>query len=291
VKDFAILDIMPLIGAHVSISGEISLSFGRAKSFGCTAFQIFTRNPRGWKAKKLEERDFEHFIKELDSTRLFPIAHMPYLPNIASPKVEGYRKSVEVLSEEMVKCSKLRIPYLVTHLGSHMGTSEEEGIIRVAEACNKAIEVSPGNVMLLLENTAGQKNSVGHSFKQLKQCIDMIKDQRRVGICYDTCHGFAAGYDLRSPGKVQSVIDDFSNVIGLDYLKMIHANDSKGDLNCHLDRHEHIGLGKIGLEGFKSFLSIKEIKDLPIIMETPQDSEEACLRDIQILWDIVLGKF
>jgi deoxyribonuclease-4 len=281
---------MPLIGAHVSISGSISLSFDRAKSMGCTAFQIFTRNPRGWKTKKLEDDDYVSFLEKLESTKLLPIAHMPYLPNIASPDAEGYRRSVEVLTEEMLKCSRLRIPYLVTHLGSHMGTSEDEGIKRVAKACNIALEASGENVVLLLENTAGQKNSVGHSLEQLKQCIEMVKEKKRVGICYDTCHGFAAGYDIRSKDSVDSFMEAFDEIIGLSCLKMIHANDSKGDLNCHLDRHEHIGFGKIGLEGFRSFLSRKEVKDLPIIMETPMDSEEACLKDIEILWDIVLGR-
>ncbi|MGQ9780646.1 MAG: deoxyribonuclease IV [Nitrososphaeria archaeon] len=281
---------MPLIGAHVSISGSISLAFDRAKSMECTAFQIFTRNPRGWKAKTLEESDYENFLNELNSTKLLPIAHMPYLPNISSPNVENYRRSVEVLTEEMIKCSRLRIPYLVTHLGSHMGTSEDEGIERVAKACDIAVEGSSGNVMLLLENTAGQKNSVGHSLDQLRQCIDLIKDKRRVGICYDTCHGFAAGYDIRSRDKVESLLSTFDKVIGLDRLKMVHANDSKGDLNSHLDRHEHIGSGKIGLDGFRYFLSRKEVKELPIIIETPQDSEEACLKDIRILWDIALGR-
>jgi len=281
---------MALIGAHVSIAGAISLSFERAKSFGCTAFQIFTRNPRGWKAKRLEKKDFDDFIFEFKRTKLFPITHMPYLPNIASPSPENYERSVKILTEELEKCHRLNISYLVTHLGSHLNTSEEEGIKRVAMACNRAIRESNGDAMLLLENTAGQKNSVGHTFEHLRRCLNLVEDQKRVGICYDTCHGFAAGYDIRSPQKVESVVKAFNNVIGLDRLKMIHSNDSKGDLNSHLDRHEHIGVGKIGLEGFKSFLIAKEIKDLPIIMETPYDSEEACLNDIKILWDIALGK-
>jgi len=281
---------MPLIGAHVSIVGEISLSFERAKEMGCTAFQIFTRNPRGWRAKQLVEDDYANFRRKYRETKLFPIAHMPYLPNIASPNREQYEKSLNVLCEEVVKCGKLGIPYLVTHLGSHMGTSEEEGLRRVASACDTALASSSGDVMILLENTAGQKNSVGHSFEHLRRCIDLIDDSKHIGICYDTCHGFAAGYDIRSQSKVDSVLSAFDKIIGIGRLKMVHANDSKGALNGHLDRHEHIGLGQIGLKGFKFFLQRAEIKGLPIIMETPYDSEEACMNDIRILWDIALGK-
>ena len=281
---------MPLIGAHVSIQGALCNAFERARSINCTAFQMFTRNPRGWKAKKLEKKDFKDFISELNRTKLFPIAHMPYLPNIASPNANNYERSVNILAEELEKCHRLRIPYMVTHLGSHMGTSEEEGIERVASACNRAIKESEGNSILLLENTAGQKNSVGHTFEQLRRCLSLVEDQKRIGICYDTCHGFAAGYDIRSAQKVNSFTKDFEDVIGLDRLKMIHSNDSKGDLNDHLDRHEHIGSGKIGLEGFKSFLSVKEIRGLPIIIETPQDSMESCFNDIKTLWDILSAK-
>lgn len=275
---------MWLIGAHVSIAGEISQSFDRAKALNCTTFQIFTRNPRGWSSKKLEEKEITNFHKKLYETGLFPIAHMPYLPNLASPNKEIYDKSVRILTEELTKCHHLKIAYLVTHLGSHMGTNEEDGIRRVAEACNNAIKNSEGKVALLLENTAGQKNSVGHTLNHLRRCIDLVEDKSRVGVCFDTCHGFAAGYDIRTHEAVESLLKKFDEIIGIEKLKVIHANDSKGDLNSHLDRHEHIGKGKIGLNGFKALLSFRAVQKLPIIIETPYDSEEDYMQDITTLW-------
>ncbi len=281
---------MWLIGAHVSIAGEISQSFDRAKALNCTTFQIFTRNPRGWASKKLEENEIANFHRKLDETGLFPVAHMPYLPNLASPNKEIYDKSIKILSEELTKCYRLKIPYLVTHLGSHMGTSEEDGVRRVAEACNIAIKDSEGKVALLLENTAGQKNSVGHTLNHLRKCLDLIDDQSRVGVCFDTCHGFAAGYDIRTRNAVERFLKDFDDIIGIERLKVIHLNDSKGDLNSHLDRHEHIGRGKIGLNGFKALLSFKEVQKLPLIIETPYDSEKDYLQDILTLWSIARGQ-
>ena len=278
---------MPLVGAHVSISKSISCSFERAKSLGCTAFQIFTRNPRGWKSKRLEDQESMAFLKKLKETKLFPVAHMPYLPNLASPNAINYERSTQVLVEELNKCEKLEIPYLVAHLGSHMGTSENDGIRRIAEACNKALESSHGNSMILFENTAGQKNSVGHTLEQLRQCMDMTMNDKRIGICYDTCHGFAAGYDIRTPKGSKDFLQHFDSVIGLESLRTVHANDSKGDLNSHLDRHEHIGKGKIGLEGFNSLLSNDVLKHIPVIIETPYDTEENYLNEIAILRKIL----
>jgi deoxyribonuclease-4 len=277
---------MWLIGAHVSIAGEISQSFDRAKALNCTAFQIFTRNPRGWSSKKLDEKEILNFHKKFEETGLFPVAHMPYLPNLASPNKEIYDKSVKILSEELTKCHILKIQYLVTHMGSHMGTSEEEGIRRVAEACNIALKSSEGNTMLLLENTAGQKNSVGHTLGHLRRCLDLIEDQSRVGVCFDTCHGFAAGYDIRTQDAVEHLLKDFEGTIGIERLKVIHVNDSKGALNSHLDRHEHIGRGQIGLNGFKALMSFKQVRKLPLIIETPYESEKDYMRDIEILWSI-----
>jgi len=277
---------MWLIGAHVSIAGEIAQSFDRAKALNCTAFQIFTRNPRGWASKGLDDNEVSNFHRKLDETGLFPIAHMPYLPNLASPNREIYDKSVKILSEELTKCHRLRIPYLVTHMGSHMGTSEEDGVRRVAEACNTAIKLSEGNVIILLENTAGQRNSVGHTFNHLRKCIELIEEKQRVGVCFDTCHGFAAGYDIRTQRDVENLLKNFDETLGLERLKVIHVNDSKGDLGSHLDRHEHLGRGKIGLNGFKALMSFKEVQKLPLIIETPYDSEKDYAQDIAVLWAI-----
>jgi len=260
------------IGFHVSITGSIDLAVDRAKEAGCTAFQIFLKNPRGWAYKPLNEDEAERFVKKCESWGYTAVlAHMPYLPNLASPKDETYQKSVNCLLEDLTRAGRLKIPYLVLHLGSHMGAGEEAGMQRVIKACKYALKTVNNKVMILLENTAGQKNSLGSRFKDLKRIMDEIGEQDRVGICFDTCHAFAAGYDLRTQKAVNETLSQLDKEIGLQHLKAVHLNDSVGDLGSHLDRHEHIGLGKIGEKGMKAILHTPEIRRLPIVMETPVD--------------------
>ncbi len=257
---------------HVSISGTVDKAPDRARELGCDTFQMFTRNPRGWKFKKLDSKEVEEFSRKTSAYGLSPtVSHMPYLPNLSSPRKAIYNKSVKSLSAELHRCAELRIAYIVTHLGSHLGKGPELGLERIVSAVNTAISENDNSVMLLLENTAGTKNSMGSSFEDVKRIMDGIEQRDRVGHCLDTAHAFAAGYDLRTRESVNDTLHEFDVILGIKRLKVIHLNDSKAELGGGRDRHEHIGLGYIGEEGFRAFLKHESVRDLPFIMETPID--------------------
>ena len=262
-----------LVGCHVSISGSIDMAVNNAVERKCTAFQIFTRNPRGWHAKPLIDKDIANFKSKMASSKIDPLAtcaHMPYLPNLATPKDDGFAKSVNTLIAETKRCTQLGIPYLVTHLGSHLGTGEEAGIKRLVNGLNQAGRTN-NNVMILLENTAGQKNSVGSDFEQLGYIFRQLDPADRFGVCLDTCHAFVAGYDLRTKDDVAKTFAEFDKHVGLEHLKILHLNDAKGELGCNLDRHYHLGLGGIGEDGISAVVQFANDKCIPIILETPID--------------------
>lgn len=262
------------VGLHVSISGSLAAAVDNALERECTAFQIFTRSPRMWTAKDIPEKDAIDFRNRLASSkidRFSTVAHMPYLPNLASPNADTHAKSVDVLIKEVKRCSQLGIPYLVSHLGSHMGTGDQNGIKQLVSAFSKAAALK-NDVVILLENTAGQKNSVGSDFDQWAEIFFKLKPKERFGVCFDTCHAFAYGYDLRTKKDVSSTFKKFDDVIGFEHLKILHLNDSKGELGSNLDRHEHIGLGKIGEKGMAAVIRLAKKKDIPIILETPIDN-------------------
>ena len=263
------------IGAHVSISGSVANAVSNAVERKCSAFQIFTRSPRSWFAKELDPIEIKEFKDRLSTSKIDRFAttvHMPYLPNLSSPDKEGYDKSIKTMIKEVERCNALGIPYLVTHLGSHRGTGEEKGIERLVNALNKVAETDAA-VTILLENTAGQKNSVGSDFKQWSEIFSKCKNKKRFGVCFDTCHAFAAGYDLRTRTSVKKTLKDFDNTIGFENLKILHLNDSKGMLNENRDRHEHIGLGQIGDEGMTEIIQTMNKKKIPMILETPIDDK------------------
>ena len=261
------------IGAHVSISGSLDLAVDNAVERECNAFQIFTRNPRSWFAKDLDPVQVKKFKEKLQKSRIDRMAtcaHMPYLPNLSSPDEDGYQKSIKSMTQEIERCHELGIPYLVTHLGSHKGSGEENGMRRLVGALNKVAETN-ADVIILLENTAGQKNSVGSDFTQLEEIFSKCKPSKKFGICLDTCHAFVAGYDLRTKEDVTKAIKKFDDSIGLKNLKILHLNDSKGELNSNRDRHDHIGLGAIGKEGLGEIVKIMNKNNIPIVLETPID--------------------
>ena len=263
------------IGCHVSISGSIDKAVDNAFERDCTAFQIFTRNPRGWNAKELTSEDISNFKSKLKASkidRLATCAHMPYLPNLATPKEEGFKKSVEVLVKEVERCAQLEIPYLVTHLGSHLGTGEDAGIKRLVEGLTIAGQTK-NDVMILLENTAGQKNSVGSDFAQLGEIFNQLKPVKKFGVCFDSCHAFVAGYDLRTEKKVKETFNEFDKYVGIQNLKILHLNDAKGNIGCNLDRHYHLGLGGIGEKGITAIIKFANKRKIPIILETPIDDD------------------
>lgn len=257
---------------HVSISGTIDQAADRAREIGCDTFQMFTRNPRGWKYKKLDHGEVGEFKRKVGSYNLTPVvAHMPYLPNLSSPKKLIYNKSVKSLSGELDRCGTLGIPYLVTHLGSHLGEGSDIGLDKIVAAINRALSENPNDAMLLLENTAGTKNSMGSSFEDIKRILDRVEIRERVGVCFDTAHAYAAGYDLHSPRGVHDTLGKFNSVLGFSRLKVIHLNDSQVGLGSGRDRHEHIGLGYIGEQGFRALFKHEAVRSLPFIMETPID--------------------
>ena len=262
---------MVKVGVHVSIAGSLDLAVDRAKDAGCDVFQMFSRNPRGWAYKPLSDEDAALFRSKVKTTGIIPVDHMPYLPNLASPKPEIYEKSVGTLTTELDRCGRLKIPYLVTHLGHHLGDGIAGGRMRVIKAISEALGKSDNNVMLLLENTAGEKNSVGSSFEHIRAIMDGLSFPGRVGVCFDTCHAFAAGYELRTEEGLRETLAQFDDQVGLGHLRVIHLNDTKGDRGSGLDRHEHIGMGFIGEDGFRRILHNKAISSLPLVCETPVD--------------------
>ncbi len=272
------------LGAHVSISGSIYQAVDRAVELKCNTFQIFTRNPQGWRFKELDPKEVEEFIRKVKENKLVgPVAHAPYLPNLASPRDDIYKLSVETLRAELDRCGKLHVPYLVMHLGSHLGAGIEAGLKRLVEGCNKALSSVRNNVMFVLEIMAGQKNSMGSTFEDVKRIYDGIEQKDRVGICFDTCHAFAAGYDLRDRKTLNETIRKFDEIIGLKLLMVVHLNDSKGELGLGLDRHEHIGMGQIGKDGFRAVLHHPALKKLPMILETPDDERGDYSTDLNTL--------
>ena len=277
------------IGFHVSIQGSIDTSVDRAAELNCSTFQIFTRNPRQWHSAKLAPETAKAFSNKVKKHNIDPVfAHMPYLPNLASPRDEVYEKSVKNLMSEIERCKQLKIPYLVTHLGSHLGAGVQTGFTRLINGINKVLNDIDGNVMLLLENTAGTRNSIGSTLENIQHIIEQLAKPERVGICFDTCHAFAAGYDLRTEETVTSTIRKIDKIIGFERLKLVHLNDSKGDLNSGIDRHEHIGIGKIGEEGFRNIL-VSRLGDLPLILETPRDSKRNDVGNQEKVQELYLG--
>ncbi len=259
------------VGFHVSISGSIDEAVDRAEDLGINTFQMFTRNPRGWGFSPLNSEEVRCFKEKLGKLDIKPVfVHMPYLPNLASARKEIYALSVNSLIAELKRCNELDVPFLVTHLGSHLGSGEPAGLKRIIDAINTAFSEVEGKTMLLLENTAGMRNSVGSSFESIRMVVDGAAPNRQVGLCFDTCHAFAAGYDLRCGAAVEATLAALDSKLGLSRLKLIHLNDSVGGFGSHIDRHEHIGLGRIGKEGFRAILR-SEFGKRPLIMETPVD--------------------
>ena len=260
------------LGFHVSISGSIDQSFDRAKLLECTAFQIFTRNPRTWKSKQLDAIEVETFRSKHRVSKIGPVfSHMPYLSNLASPNKIIYEKSVDTLIEETERCSELGIRYIVTHIGSHVGTGVKNGKTRIIQALGKAIDEN--GPMILLENDSGSGSHIGSRFGDISDLINEL-ESTRIGFCLDTCHAFAAGYDLTTKNGLAITLREIKKTIGFRRLKLVHLNDSIGELSSGIDHHEHIGLGRIGEEGFRNILA-SSLAKRPMIMETPIDDRRS----------------
>jgi deoxyribonuclease-4 len=269
------------VGLHLSISGSIDKVIDRAVARGCNTLQMFSRNPRGWRSRRLHSEEVESFkIKRRDSG-VFPVfIHTPYLLNLASPKKNVYAKSVEALKDELHRAAELGVNYVVTHLGSHLGQGKEEGHRRIVGAVDEAFSSVRNDVSLLLENSAGTRNSMGSHFEDILRIASEIEEGERIGVCFDTCHAFAAGYDLVSQKAVADTLQGLDETIGLKELELVHLNDSKGDLGSGIDRHEHIGMGKIGERGFRNILRSR-LGQLPLILETPIDERRSDVENLK----------
>jgi len=272
------------VGVHVSIADSIDLAVDRAQGYGCETFQMFTRNPQGWKFSDLDPEGVKKFKSKLKQSTITPVVdHMPYLPNLSCPEDELYEKSVASFAAEVDRCGSLGISYLVMHLGSHLGKGREIGLERITSALNLGAKRIKGSLRILLENMAGTKNSMGSNFQDIKEIMDGVKKKDAIGVCLDTCHLYAAGFDVQSERGVQQTMEKFDNVVGFENLKVVHLNDSKGGLGSGLDRHENIGRGYIGQKGFRAILHHPAVRDLPLILETPLDEDEDVRRDLDMV--------
>jgi len=274
----------PMVGLHISSAGSLDLAFDRALELGANTFQMFTRNPNQWRFRPIPDETVAAFRDKRKSSRFAKIVdHMPYLPNLASPDRSTMKISRYTLNEEVKRCDTLGVDYLVIHLGSHLGKGAAVGMANIAEACNQAIAGSDGQTTVLLENMAGQKNSVGARFEEIRGILDRVRESRRVGVCIDTCHLYASGFDIGSDEAVKNTMGLFDEVVGLDRFKVVHLNDSKGAVGSRLDRHENIGKGKIGRKGIRSFLHYPGVQERPLIMETPYRDIRAMRASIRLV--------
>lgn len=276
------------LGFHVSISGGFFLAVQRAHELGCTTMQIFSRNPRGWTVKPLDQADIDEFKRLREQYDIGPVfIHTNYLINLASSKPDLYQRSIEQFVIDLERTEHLGAEYLVTHLGSASGQEPGWMIERVANALNMAMKLHKPNAMILLENTAGEKGDVGYTFEQVNEVISRLTNTETIGICYDTCHGFAAGYDIRTKQGVDAIARKIDSTVGLGRLKGMHLNDCLRDFDSHVDRHWHIGDGKIGEDGFRALLNHKAFKDIPKIMETPKETDEDDPRNMKKVRSLV----
>ncbi|MCO6436826.1 MAG: deoxyribonuclease IV [Phycisphaerae bacterium] len=264
----------PRLGAHLSVAGGLHLACERAREVGCDALQVFVKNQRQWHAGPLREEQILAFRGALQGASIAPVvAHAAYLINLAAPDAQVRKRSIDAMVDELNRCAQLGIVALVVHPGAHLDRSLEEGIATVANSLNEIIRQTAGGVRILLEATAGQGSSIGHRFEHLRDILAGVTDRARMGICLDTCHLFAAGYDFRSAESYGAMMDELNRVIGATLVHCIHVNDSKKDLGSRVDRHEHIGKGRIGKAAFAHFLNDTRLAGLPFILETPKGKD------------------
>lgn len=265
---------MKYIGAHVSIAGGVENAPVNARKIGAKAFALFTKNQRQWSAAPLISESIELFkqrCEEYGYEAKHILPHDSYLINLGNPEKEALEKSRAAFLDEMQRCEQLGLDRLNFHPGSSLKkVSDEECLRTIAESINITLDKTQG-VCAVIENTAGQGSNLGYSFEQIAYIIDRVEDKSRVGVCIDTCHAFAAGYDLKSESGFQETFEHFEEVIGFKYLKGMHLNDSKKGVGSHVDRHEDIGRGELGIAPFRMLMHDKRFDDLPLVLETPDE--------------------
>jgi len=272
------------IGAHVSISGGFDTALEREDDLGGTCGQVFVHSPRVWGFGDLEDEDTEAFREAYENTDIGPIVvHSNYLINLATPKDDLHEKSVDTLREELRRTGLLGMEYVNFHPGSHTGAGVEGGIENVARGLDELAGDIPEEAVLLLENTAGSGTSLGRNAEELRAMIDGSSlEFDEVGVCIDTCHAFAAGYDLRDVDGVQAMVEDFEDHIGWENVHAIHLNDSKHPHDSEKDEHAHIGEGEIGEDGMQAILTNDRIQEKPLVLETPVDDERDYADNIEV---------
>ena len=282
---------MKYIGAHVSAAGGVEKAPLNASAIGATAFALFTKNQRQWKAKPLAENAIRRFKKNCETAGYTPdriLPHDSYLINLGHPETEGLAKSRTAFIDEMRRCEQLGLKYLNFHPGSHLKKiSEADCLHRIAESINLALEQTQG-VTAVIENTAGQGTNLGHRFEHLAAIIDGVVDKTRVGVCLDTCHTYSAGYDLMTREGYSDTLACFDDIVGFGFLKGVHLNDDKKDMASRVDRHASLGEGTLGLDAFRMIMSDPRFDGIPMILETPDDSRWA--EEIRLLKEMVYEK-
>lgn len=269
-----------VLGCHLSISGGLAQAVARAEELKINALQIFSHNARSWKMGALLPEDAQKFIERRQQSKIeYAVIHTIYLINLASPDPKIFGLSVQALKDEIQRAGELKIPHVNTHIGAHMGKGVDAGLERIAQALNEVL-ASPHaqnapDVKILLENSAGEGTELGAMFAELGGVLNNIKDRRRVGVCIDTCHAFAAGYDLTTPEGLEKTLTELERTVGLESVELVHLNDSKFPLGARRDRHEHIGQGYIGSEGFRLLVNHKALREKPFILETPKDDDSS----------------
>ena len=262
---------MKYIGAHVSASGGVENAPLNAAEIGATAFALFTKNQRQWVAKPLAEASIDAFRANCEEHGFAPeqvLPHDSYLINLGHPDAEALQKSRTAFIDEMARCQQLGLCYLNFHPGSHLNKIDEDACLaRIAESINLALEATEG-VTAVIENTAGQGTNLGHRFEHLAAIIDGVEDRSRVGVCLDTCHTFAAGYDLRTTADCEATFAEFERVVGFGYLRGVHLNDAKSAYESRVDRHQSLGRGNIGIEPFRYIMNDARFDGVPMVLET-----------------------
>ena len=265
-----------ILGAHVSISGGVQNAPENGRKVNCDCIQIFSKNQMQWDAKPIADEDAEEFkanMKKFDIVEA--VIHDSYLINLASPEKESLKKSRDAFLDEARRAQKLGVKHLIFHPGAHKGSGESKGLKTIAESLNWVREkLDSKDVVFVLETTAGQGSVLGHSFEQLGKVIEMLDEPEYAGVCFDTCHSHAAGYDIKSKKGYEETFDQFDDEIGMDRLKAIHLNDSKGKRGSHLDRHEQIGEGYLGNEAFGNLMNDDRLENVPMVLETPAGDEK-----------------
>jgi deoxyribonuclease-4 len=272
-----------LLGVHVSIAGHIWESIDRAEALGCNVMQIFSRDPRQWRKTKLSSEDIREFRLRREKSKIQKIfIHIPYLINLASPYNVLYQGSLRAYIQDMKEAQALGADYIVTHMGSHKESGEKQGLKRITVALNRILDKTrDSDVGILLENTSGSGSWLGYKFEHQRQIIDGLENKKRMGVCFDTCHAYTAGFDLSSPQGYQETMESLDRVVGLKRLKLVHLNDSRDELGSHADRHEHIGKGSLGLEAFRRIVNDPRLSEAAFILETPKDSDTADKRNLK----------